>query len=147
MFGFKLDIEGAKAKFFDRKKILDSTSRAERRALSRMGAFVRTKARDLLAKRRKRRSPPGQPPGLWTGLLRKFVFFSYEPSKKSVVIGPTLINGRTGRVPEVLEYGGTEQIEINGKRVAARYAGRPYMHPALEIEQKRLPGLLEGSVR
>jgi hypothetical protein len=104
--------------FFDRKPVRDATEAAEKRTLSRAGAFVRTRARGSI-RRRKRASNPGQPPTNRTGILKRFIFFGYEPATSSVVIGPTKTNqvfwgptGRpeTGTVPNVLEFGGTVGI-------------------------------------
>lgn len=113
MIGFRTN--QAKNFFFDRQRVLAATDRATRRALSRAGAFIRRTAKGLIRKRKKA-SVPGQPPTSRTGILRNFLFFAYDPSQRSVVIGPAKTNqvffdgnGQpvTGTVPEVLEYGGS----------------------------------------
>jgi hypothetical protein len=111
----------SKVHFFDRPVIRDFDRKAGK-VLSRFGAFVRTRARSLLNKKGTKKNPtskPGEPPRKQTGILRQFVFFAYDPSEKSVIIGPAKTNqiffdqaGKPvrGTVPEVLEYGG--QITI-----------------------------------
>jgi len=61
--------------------------RANRRQLSKAGAFIRTAGKHSIRKR-KTASAPGSPPSSHTGLLRRFVFFGYERSRQPVVVGP-----------------------------------------------------------
>lgn len=106
--------------FFDSRAVTSRVDPAKRRVLSRFGAFVRTRSKSSIRKR-KAASRPGAPPSSHTGLLKKFIFFSYEPQKESVVIGPEKLSGRAGRdVPEILEDGGRTVMQviavIDGKR-------------------------------
>lgn len=103
--------EGAKAGFFDQKKVMRAVDAGTRKALSRVGAFVRTRARSSIRKAKKA-SAPGEPPKSKTGLLRRFILFKYDFASRSVVVGPTLLpsgsmvdplNDKT--VPQVLEEG------------------------------------------
>lgn len=144
MIGFKID----KAMFFDRQKVIDATDRASRRVLSRFGAFVRQRARTSIRKR-KGTSAPGNPPHSHVGLLRRFIFFGYDRRKHSVVIGPTALAASGGEAPALLEYGGTARIRDprSGRRRTARYRGRPYMGPALEAEQPKLPSMWRNSIK
>ncbi|NLY02726.1 MAG: hypothetical protein GXY83_42275 [Rhodopirellula sp.] len=73
-------INAAKGFFFDSARVVKATSRAERKVLSRFGAYVRRGARSSIRKR-KTVSEPGQPPSSHAGLLKKFIFFAYEPTK------------------------------------------------------------------
>ena len=133
--------------FFDSKKVRRSVDRATRRVLSRFGAFVRRTARSSIRKRKKA-SPPGSPPSSHIGLLKKFIWFGYEPAKRSVVIGPARLSqaGR-GEAPHLLEYGGMGTVERRGKRKRAKVRPRPFMGPAFEKEQPKLPAMWRGSVR
>jgi len=133
--------------FFDSKKIRRSVDRTTRRVLSKFGAFVRRTARSSIRKRKKA-SPPGSPPSSHIGLLKKFIWFGYEPAKRSVVIGPARLSqaGR-GEAPSLLEYGGTTKVERRGKRKRAKVRPRPFMGPAFEKEQPKLPAMWRGSVR
>ena len=140
MIGFRID----KTMFFDRKKVVDATDRASRRVLSRFGAFVRQRARTSI-RRRKGTSTPGSPPHSHTGLLRRLIFFGYDTRRRSVVIGPTALNSAS-EAPELLEHGGTTTLTRGGKRVRARYRPRPFMGPALEAEQPKLPAMWHNSI-
>ena len=87
-------------------------------------------------------SRPGEPPRSITGLLRRFLYFAFDPSRRSVVIGPARISSGSG-APETLEHGGFTKRGSRRVRIDAR----PYMGPALEREQVQLPALWRNSVR
>jgi hypothetical protein len=160
--------------FFDRDRVMGAVDKATRTVLSKFGAFVRTRARSLIRKR-KAPAPPGSPPSSHTDVLRKFIYFAYDPEKRSVIIGPEKTNQVsfsgvqpvTGTVPEVLEYGGrvtTLEVQRYGRwgradlRSRRRLAGlptrkrsitiaaRPYMGPANRLESKNLPDLWANSI-
>lgn len=138
-----------KSLFFDRPKVMRSVDRAKRRSLSKAGAFIRQRARTSIRKR-KRSSPPGQPPSSHTGLLRRFILFGYDRRSDSVVVGP--VGFRRSRAPNVLEFGGRTTVESRrqGRRRnkrTVRIAARPYMRPALEKERSNLPKVWRNSVR
>jgi hypothetical protein len=105
--------------FFDSPRVLAGVDRARRRVLSRFGAFLRTAARSSIRKR-KGASAPGKPPSSHTGILRRFLFFAWDPFARSVVVGPAAVNqvffggdGKPlagGTVPEVLERGGSIHV-------------------------------------
>ncbi len=135
----------AKQGFFDREKVQRSVDASTRKALSKFGAFVRQRAKTSI-RNRKGTSPAGQPPNSHTGLLRKFILFAFDASRKSVVIGPTLTQ-EGSLAPRLLEHGGETTLEIAGKARRARYRPRPFMGPAFEDEKKQLPSLWRNSVR
>ncbi|MCC6360625.1 MAG: hypothetical protein IT450_17945 [Phycisphaerales bacterium] len=71
-------------------------------------------------------SDPGSPPRYrWSRLLKDRLFFAYDSSTRTVVIGPERLGRNGGKVPRLLEEGG---VGDNGKHIAAR----PYMKPALD---------------
>lgn len=166
LMGFKQ----AKALFFDRKAVVDATDKATANVLSKFGAFVRQRAKSSIRRpgadrdapkirnaqgrlvfRRLRVSKPGSPPFSHTGLLKNFIFFTYDPLARSVVIGPTLINKPTG-APEALEYGGVVKAPWwwkSGKNKLGRIKidARPYMRPAFEAERPKLPQMWKDSIR
>ena len=150
MIGMRVD----KRMFFDRKRVVDATDRATRRVLSKFGAFVRQTAKRSI-RRRKRPSRPGQPPSSHVGLLKRRIFFGYDRDKQSVVIGPAPINASGGRspygdttVPELLEEGGrVRRRESGGQTKTLHYRPRPFMGPAFEKEQPKLPAMWRNSVR
>jgi hypothetical protein len=140
-----MTFQAAKGGFFDREKVKRSVDSGTRRVLSKFGAFVRTRAKTSIRKK-KGTSPPGQPPYSHVGLLRKFILFAYDAQRQSVVIGPTLTKeGSTA--PRLLEHGGNAVIEDRGKKRRARYRPRPFMQPAFEAEKPKLPTLWRDSVR
>lgn len=145
MTGLGMKLPQTQRLFFDRAAVLKAVSRAERRTLSRFGAFVRRTARSSI-RRRKRISAPGAAPSSHTGLLRRTIFFAYEPRRSSVVIGPLQLNKGTD-APALLEQGGRITRRRRNRRVRLAYRPRPFMGPAFQREQSRLPALWRNSVR
>ena len=141
-----------KALFFDRPKIQRAVSAARRRALSRAGAFIRQTARTSM-RRRRGSAPPGSPPHVHEGSLRRLLFFAYDPQADSVVVGP--VGFRKSTAPSVLEFGGravlTRRGRRGGRRVVesrrVRIEARPYMGPALRKELPNIPKAWASSVR
>jgi hypothetical protein len=143
MIGLKL--KQAKGLFFDRHAVLSAVTRAQRKVLSKFGAFVRQEARSRI-RRRKRSSREGESPSTWTGLLKRNIFFVFDPGRRSVVIGPILLNRGTD-APATLEHGGAvTRRDRQGKQKRVVYAPRPYMGPAFDREQTKLPELWRDSV-
>ena len=141
MIGFEI-----KQLFFDRQAVTSRVDPATRKVLSKFGAFVRRTAKGSI-RNRKAAAPPGAPPSSHTGLLKKFIFFGYDPGRESVVIGPTRLDRRgRGEAPSLLEHGGQTTLVRRGKRERATYRARPYMGPAFEKEQPKLPAMWRDSV-
>ncbi|MGH7130060.1 MAG: hypothetical protein ACREIV_15925 [Planctomycetaceae bacterium] len=143
MIGMKLN--QAKGLFFDQPAVMNAVDRAERKVLSRFGAFVRRGARSSIRKR-KAVSQPGSPPSSHVGLLKRNIFFVYEPERSNVVIGSILLNKGTD-APALLEHGGTVTRRRKKKRVRMTYRPRPFMGPAFEREKPKLPAMWRDSVR
>jgi hypothetical protein len=118
--------------FLDRPAIARYVDRKTMRVFKRFGAFVRLVAQRSM-RRRKTASPPGQPPSVHKGQLRKFIFFSLDERRKSVVIGPTLLRSDSP-VPALHEHSGVRRY---GARVA-KYPKREYMKPAFREGLARL---------
>lgn len=132
--------------FFDRKAVQSRVDPAKRRVLSRFGAAVRGIARARIIQG-DGSSRPGESPRSHTGLLKRFIFFSYDRERESVIIGPEKIAGRAGvDVPHVLEYGGTAIARRGLRTRRFRMKARPYMNPALEKTLPRLPQMWKNSV-
>jgi len=133
--------------FFDRKAVTGKVDKTTRKVLSRFGAFVRRTARGSIRKRKKP-SPPGTPPSSHVGLLKKFIFFGYEPQKRSVVIGPVrLTQNNRGEAPRLLEYGGLGKVIQFGLPRIANIRARPFMGPAFEKELPQVPAMWKNSIR
>lgn len=138
--------KSAQSGFFDRAAIQRDIDHKTRRVFSRFGAYVRRRSRQSIRKRKKS-SEPGKAPSDHTGLLRKLIFFSYDRSRQSVVIGPARFNRAIGNAPEALEHGGETDMVTNGKRRRVRIQARPFMGPAFEQVREQLPQLWRDSVR
>jgi len=132
--------------FFDRRVAIDRVDAATRRVLSKFGAYVRRSARSSIRKR-KRPSAPGRPPSSHTGLLRKFIYFAFDPDRRSVVVGPVQLHRRASGVPLVLEYGGRTTVRSYRQARKVTILPRPYMRPAFEKNKTMLPAMWTGSVR
>jgi len=161
-----------KAGFFDSERIKKAVPKAQRKVLSRFGAFVRTRSRTSIRKR-KGTSVPGGPPYSKTGLLKRFIYFAYDLQARSVVIGPQRLSSvKDPDAPNRIEYGGSvraqsREIWVNGqaerdsktgrfrpgskKKIVITgqmtYQPRPFMTPALKAELPGLPGMWRDSIR
>jgi hypothetical protein len=173
MIGFGIKLEKFKSMFFD--PVMRRMEDVAGRNLSKFGAFVRRRAQTSMPKRKKA-SEPGNPPSSHTGVLRRLIYFGYDPGRGSVIIGPIPTNQVffdrnrkpvRGTVPSVLEYGGDITVleRLQGSewvradlRSQRRWAGahtryrditikaRPYMQPAFDEEIKQLPALWRNAV-
>jgi len=128
--------------FFDSAKVVRSVDKSTRKVLSKFGAFVRRTAKQSIRKR-KTSSAPGAPPSSHTGLLKRFIFFGYDPQKRSVVIGPERLDQKNTDAPHTLEYGG--RTTVDKKRI--KISARPFMGPAFEKEKPNLPSIWKDSVK
>ncbi len=136
-----LNFAAAKSGFFDRSAVVKAMDKTNRANLSKFGAFTRTAGRSSL-RSTKKISRPGMPPASHVGTVKKLLFFAYDPSRKSVVIGPV------GSKPDpkalrLLEEGG--QDVRRGKTLI--YRPRPFMGPAFEKTKKQLPEIWANSMR
>ena len=136
----------AKGMFFDRKAVTSSRrpGGASRACLASVRssavAPVRAFANEASV------SEPGMPPSSHTGLLKRNIFFLYEPQQSGVVIGPTLL-GKGTDAPRLLEHGGSATRRKRKRRVRVTYQPRPFMGPAFEQEKPKLPKMWRDSVR
>ena len=129
--------------FFDRAKIKKKTDAATRKYLSKFGAFVRQTSRRSI-RSNKGTSKPGKPPFSHSGLLKKFIYFGYDPHRHSVVIGPVVVSGKSGESLRALESGGTVRLS-DGRNVEIQ--PRPFMGPAFVKEQGKLASLWVNSIK
>ena len=106
--------------FFDRPKIMREVDKAKRRNLMKAGGFIR-KTSQRSMRRRLGPSRPGTPPNAHVGTLRRLLFFSFDRSTKSVVVGPYALPGR-GFAPRALEFGGTTFSITSAKKRRAMQA-------------------------
>jgi hypothetical protein len=134
--------------FFDKPGILQRMDRKTARVLSSTGAFTRTVMKRGMRKRKKI-GGPGEFPSAHDGRLRNLIFFSHEPSTKSVVVGPLIFQskrqvatgGKTGA--QLLNEGGTAvRRRLVGRRAARRmvrrYRPRPFVALTRPTAAKKL---------
>jgi hypothetical protein len=152
-----LRLEATLRTFFDRKAVIDAVDKAERKVLSKVGAFTRATDRKSI-KEKKGVSPPGHPPHAHTTYtpkpgrrkqtrkkrlrFRDSILFGYDAANKSVVIGAYLFD-RPSRptVPELLEKGGRHP------ETGEFYRARPHTLPAFRKELRDgLPKILKDCV-
>lgn len=151
MIGFRVKagrsgVAAAKSLFLDRDPIARAIDRGRYRALMRSGGWLRTTAKRTI-RPRKGRSKPGAPPHSHEGSLRRLMFFGWDRSSSSVVVGPAAFKRRSG-VPRILEQGGSTKLPRywrgGGRRISIR--PRPYMAPAMKKAAPRLAGFWRGRV-
>jgi|JI10StandDraft_1071094.scaffolds.fasta_scaffold68876_7 hypothetical protein len=108
--------------FFDRANVQAMIGKRNAAAMSKAGAYIRTRAQTKVLKRKKSRSRPGQPPHVHSKDRvhnLKYIHFFFDKTKESMVVGPskvpatnayspTLMAGYT--VPQIMEHGGTITI-------------------------------------
>jgi hypothetical protein len=118
------------------KKVLSKAKKGNIKSLGHAGAAVRLTARRRI-RRSKKPAAEGSPPHTRRGQLKRAIAYAVEKDKGRVVIGPKQeIVGTSGKAHE---FGGRYRDE--------QYEQRPFMGPALEKVQDRLPALWANSVR
>ncbi len=155
--------------FFDRAKVQRAMHKDNLKRLSKIGAYIRRRARHSLV-RRKAISMPGRTPSVRSRdsfQTLKNILFAASPTWESVIVGPVAIpsmalkNSNRGTVPALMELGGNNRITMTllggmwvlgdarskyrlaeTKEVSANYPARPFMGPALYAEAEA--GTLAG---
>lgn len=130
--------------FFDREAVRRAVAPAKIKVLSKIGAFIRKSAQTSMRYTKKARSKPGEPPRAhkqFGALLRRLIYFGYDPSTDSVVVGP--IRAKGGKAPNLQEFGG--RARWGGKMVTL--PARPFMAPALAKEEPKLPSYWSNSIK
>lgn len=137
-----------KSSFFDRAVVIAAMDAATKAALSKAGAFIRRSAKSSIRKR-KAVSDPGSPPSSHEGSLKRLLYFAFDKSTKSVVVGPEAFG--VGIVPAALEYGGTSTTvrRRRGQKVVVttKVRARPFMLPALEANRSVIPEQFRNSIK
>jgi hypothetical protein len=161
-----LSVGAAQAGFLDRKVVIDAVGKAKAKYFNEAGRLVRKTALKSLVYSDKA-SSPGQPPHAHksrkftrrsrrTGksrtrnvsFLREFLYYKYDKSTKSVVVGPERLRTTVDAGSlKALEQGGNSTIVDRGKKRRVRIKARPFMGPALAAEAPNLPAIWRDSVR
>ena len=138
-----------KALFFDSKTVVSAVDEATRKILNHIGGMLRLTARRSIKKAPSHNSvsKPGKPPLSHTGLLRNYIWYSFDPQANSVVAGPVALNAKGKNVPHILEYSGDARIKTKNGSKNVHIAARPFMGPALETNTGRMAALWKDSVK
>ena len=139
----RMNFKSLKKHFFDRKKVQRRVDARTRKVLSKFGSFVRRSAQHSI-RQSSGTSQPGHPPFSHSGKLRKKIFFIYDPKRRSVVIGPIIYPGKTGRALPALEYGGKTDMPSG---VIIKIEARPFMGPAFDRNLAVVPSLWRDSIK
>lgn len=161
----KFGIKAARSNFFDRAAVINAVDKATLKVLKEFGRLVRKTAQASLRYSDKTSRPGAPPHAHKTGTierkskstgktrvrsvsyLREFLYFVYDKSSRSVVIGPAKLNGTVSSdAPSALEYGGPSVVVDRGKRRRIQIRARPFMGPAYEAEKPKLSGLWKDSI-
>jgi len=121
---------------FDDRKVRRAKQRAALRYLYRAAAWLRLVAKRSIRKR-KGPAPEGDPPHTQTKRLPRSLRYAVDPRHERAVIGPDYAIIRD--VGGAHEHGGRFRDET--------YEPRPFMGPALEKTEAKLPEFWEDSVR
>ena len=120
----------------DLAKLMAATKKARRSYLFRAGGLVRRIARNMIGRRTRKRSKPGEAPASPTGQLKNSILFAVEEQRGDVIIGPSRA--------EIAEIGNTHEF---GKKIRSRdYPERPFMGPALHAAEPQLSKIWEESI-
>jgi hypothetical protein len=140
-----------KSLFFDSSAVIAAVDTATRKVLNHIGGMIRLTARRSIKKAptHSAASKAGKPPLSHTGLLKNYIWYSFDPQASSVVVGPVALRAKGKDVPHTLEYGGKTVLSRKFSAVSrtATIAKRPYMKPALEANVPKIAALWKNSVK
>lgn len=130
--------------FIDENSILVEVDESEERGLRQFGFQVMQGARSKIIPALNS-SPPGNAPSSHTGILQRFIRYSFDQYTGSVYIGPELLKRKSDNVVQALEEGGVSS-NVRGHRLYIRR--RPFMLPAFNtISRRLLPGVFQDSMK
>jgi hypothetical protein len=134
-----------KTLFFDSPAVIAAVDTATRKVLNRIGGMLRLTARRSIKKASTHSavSKPGKPPLSHTGLLKNYIWYSFDPQNSSVVVGPVALKAKGKDVPHTLEYGGKTKVKNRNVHIAPR----PFMAPSLNVNAPKMAALWKNSVR
>lgn len=146
----------AKNFFFDRKKVENILGKESAQAIIKSLAFVRTRARSSL-RRRKKIAAPGSPPSVHSNhpvASLKNIWFALDTQSLTGVAGPLVFQSQNiesnsaGTGAALQEFGGRAVIRRRQRRSrqpirrkSATFAPHPFMLPALKAEAPKFPSL------
>jgi hypothetical protein len=120
--------------------VFKAIQRKAQRVLFRTGAYAR-KAMQRRMRRRKKASRPGDAPSAHENpLIKKRLFYGYDPTSESIVVGPETFKPPKGHrlaggqrsIVEVLDAGGSiVRSNRDGESIRAQIEPRPIAGPVL----------------
>ena len=120
--------------FFDSEIVKRAMDAATRRALSKFGAFVRTRAKTSIRKRKAISAPARRRAPTRASCASRS---SFRTTNRQVGRRRTLRYGKNAA--STLEHGGTSDGKL--------YRARPYMIPAFDKELPNAPKLFKDSIK
>ncbi len=117
-------------------RVKNAAKKASFKNLGHAGAAIRLTARKSIRKGKKP-AQAGKPPHTRRGQLKRSLRYAVEKDRGRVLIGP--VYTMVGRSAMAHEFGGKYKKE--------RYPARPFMGPALQKNERKLPRLWAGSIR
>jgi hypothetical protein len=131
MIGMKVKI------VFDKQKIINAARKAAFRSLGHAAAAIRLTA-DRSIREGKKPSPPGKPPRTrGKRRLKNAIRYAVDEKAQIAIIGPDATIA--GTVGAAHEFGGSFRDEV--------YPKRPFMGPALERNEAKLPDFWRDSIK
>ena len=137
--------------FAETARVLATFDAQARKALYNQAGYIRKTARNSMKPGKPNRpSMPGRPPHYITRLMKDFLFFSWDPGTKSMVVGPA--GFRNSNTPRVLEEGGTSDKTTVRRGTSwikgtVQIKARPYMLPAFKNSQEKLSDFWSKSIK
>ena len=135
--------------FLDRSAVLKRIDRARAGTLRRQAAFVRTRWRTSVLRRRKSTSRPGSPPNIKSRnrvrSLKNILYF-YDPASESVVVGMVRLNRNrlanprplgSQTVSNLITAGGRERIQQERSQSGNAWRIRRLSRPRIPGRQTR----------
>lgn len=163
MISLSMTVKSSQRGFFDRPVVTSALDRVTHQVFSRFGGYVRKASRSNLKHFYRGPSEAPNPPHSHTGLLRDFIYYTYDRKRRTVVIGPVRIRSPNAPdIPRKLELGGAfrlTEVQLSGgfwvrpsNRRATQHPrqrptrvrmgtieARPFMAPAFQAGLKKLP--------
>jgi len=116
------------------ERVIRAAEKHERKLLEHIGGYIRKTAMRSMKKGMGRTvSRPGRPPFTWTKVYPASQRYAYDKETRTVVVGGLRYGKHPGRIPKIIEYGGTEVLLSlrTGRIGIGSYLPRPALRLAL----------------
>lgn len=138
-----------KGLFFDRALVEGKIDTATYKVMVKFGAYLRRSARRNFRRGSAKQPQPPKPRSI-QGDLKRFIWFGWEPTRRTLVAGPALLprqRDKNNPPPKKVERGGNFMTRIKGKLVRQTYREFPFMRDALKKEMPLLPMMWRDTIR